>query len=122
MAKDFTDKSFDLVYIDADHSYQNVSNDITAWLPKVKPNGVLCGHDCQLDYRKLTSRQRELLNERLNVYKFDYKQLGMSIPPEEEWWDFPHVHGGSVKAVWEVFQDRFDLPRKQSSIWSVRVD
>jgi len=37
--------SLDFVYIDADHSYQAVMDDIAAWLPKVKPGGVIAGHD-----------------------------------------------------------------------------
>lgn len=44
----FQDKTFDFVYIDADHSYEAVRNDIQAWWPKTKPGGVFSGHDyCQ---------------------------------------------------------------------------
>jgi hypothetical protein len=39
------DNSLDLVFIDADHSYEGVYNDIQAWLPKVKDGGFICGHD-----------------------------------------------------------------------------
>lgn len=35
----------DFVFIDADHSYCAVKNDIKNYLPKVKENGWLCGHD-----------------------------------------------------------------------------
>ena len=44
-AKHFTDKSLDCVFIDASHQYQDVCDDIAAWLPKVKPGGILAGHD-----------------------------------------------------------------------------
>lgn len=43
--KDFSDESLDFVYIDANHSYQSVLDDINAWYYKVKKNGVLAGHD-----------------------------------------------------------------------------
>lgn len=44
-AKDYPDKSFDIVMIDADHTYQAVHGDITAWLPKIKRGGLIIGHD-----------------------------------------------------------------------------
>lgn len=44
-AASFDDESFDLVFLDADHSEEAVKADINAWLPKVKPGGWLGGHD-----------------------------------------------------------------------------
>ena len=41
----YTDSYFDYVYVDARHDYQGVSEDLNAWWPKVKRNGMLCGHD-----------------------------------------------------------------------------
>jgi predicted O-methyltransferase YrrM len=41
----FPDRSVDLVFLDADHSYESVRKDLLAWFPKVAQNGVLCGHD-----------------------------------------------------------------------------
>lgn len=39
------DRSLDLVFIDADHSYQGVKGDLAAWVPKVRPGGWIGGHD-----------------------------------------------------------------------------
>jgi hypothetical protein len=39
------DNGLAAVFIDADHSYESVRDDIAAWLPKVRPGGVLAGHD-----------------------------------------------------------------------------
>lgn len=39
------DLSLDFVFIDADHSYDGVKSDISAWLQNVKPGGVIGGHD-----------------------------------------------------------------------------
>lgn len=36
---------FDFVYLDADHTYEGAKADIAAWWPKVRPGGVLAGHD-----------------------------------------------------------------------------
>lgn len=44
-AKDIPDRSLDFVFIDADHSYEACKADIQAWLPKIKPNGFISGHD-----------------------------------------------------------------------------
>ena len=44
----FADASLDFVFIDADHLYESVKRDIRAWLPKVKPCGVIGGHDYTL--------------------------------------------------------------------------
>ncbi len=40
-----TPDQFDLVFIDANHEYQHVKQDILAWLPKVRLGGILAGHD-----------------------------------------------------------------------------
>jgi hypothetical protein len=41
----FPDRSLDFVYIDANHTYEHVKNDIMLWYPKVKIGGILAGHD-----------------------------------------------------------------------------
>lgn len=35
----------DFVYIDANHNYEYVKQDIEAWYPKLKKGGILSGHD-----------------------------------------------------------------------------
>jgi len=37
--------SLDFVYIDAAHEYEPVRDDIEAWHGRVRPGGLLCGHD-----------------------------------------------------------------------------
>ena len=44
-SKLFEDKSLDFVLIDADHSYEAVKEDLRAWVPKIKPGGVIAGDD-----------------------------------------------------------------------------
>lgn len=43
------DNSLDFVFIDGNHSYKNVKEDIEEWTKKVKPGGIICGHDYKED-------------------------------------------------------------------------
>ena len=58
VAGNFPDASLDLVFIDADHRYEQTSADVRAWLPKVKPGGILCGHDYKRPWRHLWGHDR----------------------------------------------------------------
>lgn len=44
-SKLYEDESLDFVFIDACHEYECVKEDIEHWYPKVKPGGILAGHD-----------------------------------------------------------------------------
>lgn len=44
-ASQFEDGTVDLVLLDAGHTYEDVSADIAAWRPKIKPGGVMAGDD-----------------------------------------------------------------------------
>lgn len=44
-SKKFSNRYFDLVFIDADHAYDRVKEDIDVWLPLVRKGGKLMGHD-----------------------------------------------------------------------------
>ena len=41
----FEDGSLDAIYIDACHQFDCVQNDIQMWRPKLKPGGLISGHD-----------------------------------------------------------------------------
>jgi len=43
--KEIGDASLDFVYLDARHDYESVKEDIGLWYPKVRPGGVMAGHD-----------------------------------------------------------------------------
>ena len=42
---DVRDKSLDFVFIDADHKYVSVCEDIREWSKKVRIGGIVSGHD-----------------------------------------------------------------------------
>lgn len=60
----YPDNSLDLVLIDASHEYEDVRNDILAWLPKVKPGGILAGDD--LPWPGVNRAVKELLPKHTN--------------------------------------------------------
>lgn len=43
--KRFKDNTLDFVYIDANHDLPWVMDDLIQWEKKVRPGGILCGHD-----------------------------------------------------------------------------
>ena len=93
-ARVMRDLTFDLVFIDADHSYVATLGDIHAWRPKVRLGGILCGHDCE-------GRVMDFGRERL--------ESGLdrdTIPGNER---FREVHAGVILACDEVFGDKHQL-------------
>jgi len=44
-AQQIKNESLDFVFLDANHSYQYAKWDIVLWLPKVRPGGLVAGHD-----------------------------------------------------------------------------
>ena len=44
-ASKWAKRQFQFVFIDADHRYESVRDDIIAWHLLVTPNGIICGHD-----------------------------------------------------------------------------
>ena len=55
----FADGSLDLVFIDANHNYLFVKNDIEKYTPKLKATGLLTGHD--IDYPGVNQAVNELV-------------------------------------------------------------
>lgn len=62
-AKDFPDESLDAVYIDGAHEEEFVREDIRTWRRKLKPGGILSGHDFWLPYIEDILRKEEGLNQ-----------------------------------------------------------
>ena len=81
----FADAAADYVYIGADHRYSQAINDISRWLPKVRPGGVICGHA----YTRHLSPDSDL-----------WKYL-MTLS-EQDYYGEHGVHFGLVRAVQEL--------------------
>jgi GR25 family glycosyltransferase involved in LPS biosynthesis len=44
-ASRYEDNSIDFIFVDGDHSFEGVDRDLVAWLPKLKPGGLIAGDD-----------------------------------------------------------------------------
>lgn len=53
--KDFKDQSLDFVYIDGDHRFRYIAEDISEWYQKVRPGGIVSGHDYFLTQPKASN-------------------------------------------------------------------
>ena len=94
----FADGIFDLVFIDAAHDYKSTKRDIEIWRKKVKPGGILCGHD----FEKHASEVDEArMNERAHLDFCSEDQM----------------HYGVIKAVSEAFSKL----RREWSVWIVDI-
>ena len=91
----------DLVFIDAAHDYANVAADIAAWLPVVKPTGLMVGHD--------------------------WDKAGVEMKPEElrafaERENGPGgIHCGVIAAVQDAFKEVL-IPDGENSLWIARPE
>ncbi len=63
--------TLDFVYIDGNHDFLNVTQDIHYWLKKVKPGGILAGHD----YVRYPSRKFNHVQKVVNAYTTAYHLL-----------------------------------------------
>jgi hypothetical protein len=112
------DTTFDLVFIDADHSYASVTADIAAWRSKVRRAGILCGHDCET---RVTAENKDRLVACKELDAID-----------GEGTVFAAIHPGSILAVDEAFSGAAELwaerpltldagPQGYSAIWHIEA-
>lgn len=71
VSKEFEDEMFDLVFIDADHSYEGCKQDIQDYWPKVKKGGYLGGHDYDNHENNLKFGVKDAVDEMFNDIELD---------------------------------------------------
>jgi hypothetical protein len=94
------DKSLDICFIDADHRYTSVKSDILAYIKKIKPGGILCGHDLEINHIS-------------KFNKFNEQELTT---------DFTNgCHAGVIQAVGEIIGFE-KITCYSSNVWAVKID
>lgn len=78
-------QTFDLIYIDAYHTYESVMTDIRAWAPLVKKGGILAGHDYE---SKPANEQWEAIEVKLAVDDWAKDKHKVNVIQEScpTWW------------------------------------
>ena len=89
-------KSLDICFIDAGHTYSEVTADIMGYMVKVKSGGILCGHDCE-SFDEVGKFTKEELNQ-------DYVN---------------GRHCGVIEAVFDCFGKEVELI--EDAVWVKRL-
>ena len=78
-SKEVPDGSLDFVFVDANHEYQSVKEDMAAWYPKVRKQGLFAGHD----YKSFGG-----VTQAVNEFAAEKKLQGFHTPIESDIWFF----------------------------------
>lgn len=70
----FTDNIFDMIYIDADHSYEGVLNDLINAYHKIKNGGYIMGHDYEHNMHKTNNSYSFGVKKAVDEFCREYNQ------------------------------------------------
>ncbi|WP_373002794.1 class I SAM-dependent methyltransferase [Sulfurimonas sp.] len=103
MVKTLKEKSFDVIFIDANHAYNAVKKDLSSVIPLLKDGAILCGDDLELQYSEVNT---ELL--------LKSKNMDVIVDPNKK----INYHPGVTLAVYEEF--RHDISSFKG-FWAVQL-
>jgi predicted O-methyltransferase YrrM len=101
-------REFDLIYLDASHTCDDVTRDLSMYAPLVRQGGILCGDDLELQYKGIDMKYAE-----------DNKNSDMVYDPVNH----REYHPGVTLAVKDFFGSEiscysgFWVMRKQGDEW-----
>jgi len=81
--KHFKDNSLDFVYLDGNHRIRWIVEDIYEWYKKIKPGGVICGHDyvnlMNNPYGLMSCHVKFAVDMMSIIYNVDFYVLGSNF-------------------------------------------
>ncbi len=84
-SKCIEDNSLDIVYIDGQHNYESVIEDIMYWTPKIRAGGIICGHDYIVGY-PVEEALKKIYADRLNEINLEEDVLENGLI--KVWWKY----------------------------------
>ena len=80
-ALDFPDEFFDWVYIDTTHSYTQTKLELELYAPKIKPGGIIAGHDYLMGNWEKSFKYGviEAVHEFCTIHNYEFKYLTMDL-------------------------------------------
>ncbi len=70
----YEDNYFDVIYVDADHSYDGCMNDLEVSYKKIKNGGYIMGHDYEQNFEKTKNVYNFGVNKAVNDFCKKYNQ------------------------------------------------
>ena len=83
-AADFSDSSLDWVYIDTSHSYEVTRDELLIYSEKVKPGGILAGHDYSMGNWIKTYRYGVIEAVHEFCVNHDWELIYLTVDPLEQ--------------------------------------
>ncbi len=81
-APQFRDGQLDFVYLDGNHSRDAVLYDIVAWWPKIKPGGIMGGHD----FYERHDKDQDCGVPEAVIGFYMREQVSFTVTPCTSWW------------------------------------
>ena len=72
----FEDNSIDFLFVDGNHEYEYVLEDLRNYYPKVKPGGIICGDDY---FMSAKDNGRKMVQEAVEEFSNEYNLLVMTM-------------------------------------------
>ena len=70
----YPDNTFDMIYLDGDHSYEGVKKELVVAYAKTKHDGWIMGHDYEMNYEKAKTRYEFGIKKAVDEFCREYKQ------------------------------------------------